>query len=73
MFSRIKDKLYSYDVKVLDTSRDMYIGVGSTILHPKYVDFLSDAKLIHSVIEYLYYSKLKRYKIHIIDKRFSSR
>ena len=73
MLSGIKGILNSNEVKVLDTVKDMYIGDGSTILFPKYVDFLSDAKLIHSVLEFIYYDKLKRYKVYIIDKRFNSR
>ena len=73
IISDVRNKLDSYDVKVLDTFKDMYVGVGSTLFHTKYVDFLSDAKLIKSVIEYLYYKHSKRYKVYIIDKRFSSR
>lgn len=62
MFRRILSKLNNFDVKVYDIKHEMYIGKGSTLLFPKYVDFLCDAKVIKSVFEYLYYTKFdKRY------------
>lgn len=69
MFSRIKSKLSGHVVKVLDLKKDMYLADGSSFLFPKYTDFLSEAMVLKSVPQYIFYSMFtKRYKILVIVK-----
>lgn len=52
-------------IKVYDSKKEMYIAEGSTILFPKYTDFLCEAKQIKSSFELWFYKKFNnRYTLY---------